>query len=106
MGAGESVWGDAAGAAVPHGARGGRVRRHVLLGAAGGAAALLAACGQATGGPGAPAAEAATVTYWEYQDQATADLFQKYVDAFNAEGRGVRVQHERVEGAKKAPAAA
>ena len=89
------------------GARRAVSRRAVVLGAAGAAvAAALAACGQASGGPAAQSKEAVKVTFWEYQDQATADLFQKYVDAFNAEGRGVTVQHDRVESAKKAPAAA
>src|SRR6266508_1255258 len=67
----------------------------------------LTACGQSSGAPAAAKSkEVAKVTFWQYQDQATTDLFQKYVDAFNAEARGTTVQHERVESAKKAPAAA
>ena len=70
-------------------------------------AGLLAACGRTEGSAsGAKSQEVAKVTFWQYQDQGTTDLFQKYVDAFNVEGRGTQVQHERVESAKKAPAAA
>jgi ABC-type glycerol-3-phosphate transport system substrate-binding protein len=70
------------------------------------AVALLAACGRQAGAPAPATKEAAQITFWQYQDQATTELFQKYVDAFNAEGRGAVVHHERVESAKKAPAAA
>ena len=49
---------------------------------------------------------AVKISFWQYQDVPSTELFQKYVDAFNAEGRGSTIQHDRVDGAKKAPAAA
>ena len=70
------------------------------------AGAVLAACTGSGTAPATQTKEVVKVTFWQYQDQATTDLFQKYVDVFNTDGRGVNVQHERVESAKKAPAAA
>jgi ABC-type glycerol-3-phosphate transport system substrate-binding protein len=71
------------------------------------AAILAAACGSLeSGGPAQPTAPTVTVRFWTYSDAATTALFNRYVDSFNKEGRGVVVQHDRVEGSTKAPAAA